>query len=236
MNLTDENNLFSQEDNLIMISGFFTALNSFSDSFEDLGAISELKLTNNNLKLSFLRNEDYPNLIFLCSFNDDEDITKIQTFLRDISLRFVQVYNIEQIMNWNGKKEFFNSFSDEIKKSIETNKKVEEDRDTNKAFEFLNSFIKEDIEDLHSVEDETLNEEKILIPEYYSYIPAFTSNFSNTINPHNYLSGEISCKVYEQIDGVKSINQIATDLNLNHNQVFSSCKNLIKIGFINFMQ
>ena len=37
---TDIKNLFSEVDNLIMVSGFFSALNSFSDSFEDLGTIS----------------------------------------------------------------------------------------------------------------------------------------------------------------------------------------------------
>ena len=87
VNLTNENNLFSQEDNLIMISGFFTALNSFSDSFENLGSISELKLTNNNLKLSFLREKDNPNLIFLATFNDKEDVIDVQAFLRNISTK-----------------------------------------------------------------------------------------------------------------------------------------------------
>ena len=49
-NLTNSKNIFSQEDNLLMISGFFSALNSFSDSFEELGSISELKLSKNDLK------------------------------------------------------------------------------------------------------------------------------------------------------------------------------------------
>lgn len=231
-NLTDENNLFSQEDNLIMISGFFAALNSFSDSFEDLGAISELKLSNNNLKLSFLRNKDYPNLIFLATFNDKEDVNNVQAFLRKVSTKFLQAFNVDQIMNWNGRKEFFNSFRDEIKQCIENDKKVEEDKNNSKAFEFLSSFIEED---LQFIEEESQKEENPSIPEYHNYIPTFTSSISKTINPHNYLTGDISCKVYEQIDGAKTINQIAISLNLNHNQVFNSCKNLIKFGFIDFM-
>ena len=36
-NFTNSINVFSQSDTLILVSGFFTALNSFSDSFEDLG-------------------------------------------------------------------------------------------------------------------------------------------------------------------------------------------------------
>ncbi|MCK4380528.1 MAG: hypothetical protein KAW51_05260, partial [Candidatus Lokiarchaeota archaeon] len=60
-------NLLSQEDNLIMISGFFSALNSFSDSFESMGTISELKLSKNNLKLSFLKDSNVPDLIYLAT-------------------------------------------------------------------------------------------------------------------------------------------------------------------------
>ena len=70
------------------------------------------------------------------------------------------------------------------------------------------------------------------IPEFYGYVPNFTS--SKKVNPKYYLTGESSCKVYEQINGQKSINQIANHLNLNQNQVYSVCKNLIKLGFISF--
>ena len=69
-------------------------------------------------------------------------------------------------------------------------------------------------------------------PEFFEYVPNFTT--SKKINPKYYLTGESSCKVYEQINGIKSINQIANHLNLNQNQVYNVCKNLIKLGFILF--
>jgi len=91
-NFTDSsnpNNIFTQEDNLIMISGFFSALDSFSDSFEDLGAISELKLTNNDLKLSFLRDARIPNLIYLASFDDKTEKKNVEGFLKTISKKYL---------------------------------------------------------------------------------------------------------------------------------------------------
>ena len=91
-NLSNSNikNLLSHEDNLIMISGFFAALNSFSDSFEDLGTISELKLSNNNLKLSFLKDSNVPDLIYLATYDEKSDLINAQQFLKNISNKFVK--------------------------------------------------------------------------------------------------------------------------------------------------
>ena len=96
-NFTNSINVFSQSDTLILVSGFFTALNSFSDSFEDLGTISELKLSNNDLKLSFLKDNSIPNLIYLATFDESSKSVNVKRVLRKISRTFLQKYNISEI-------------------------------------------------------------------------------------------------------------------------------------------
>jgi hypothetical protein len=228
-NSSNIRNLISQEDNLIMISGFFSALNSFSDSFDDLGTISELKLSKNNLKLSFLKDPNILDLIYLATYDNSSELIDVQRFLKKISSIFLKEFNIDQISNWNGKLNYFKSFDGVVKQYFEEEKRKNEVQNSNKAFEFLNSFVEEDIK---SFEPKTNMEKIEEAPEYHHYIPIFTS--SKKINPKYYLTGDNSCKVYEQINGEKSINQIANFLNLNQNQVYNVCKNLIKMGFISF--
>lgn len=231
-NFTDSsnpNNIFTQEDNLIMISGFFSALDSFSDSFEDLGAISELKLTNNDLKLSFLRDARIPNLIYLASFDDKTEKKNVEGFLKTISKKFFQRYGIDEIVNWNGRLSFFKPFEDDIMQYAEEEKKFYDENYNGKVVEWLKSF-----------EDNVDNESNLIeepepvetTPEYYEYIPTITT--SQKINPKHYLTGEISCKIYEKIDGKKNITQITEELQTNPNKVYSICKNLIKMGIISF--
>ncbi|MFX0035147.1 MAG: hypothetical protein ACFE9I_05855 [Candidatus Hermodarchaeota archaeon] len=229
MNSSNSNikDLLSQEDNLIMISGFFSALNSFSDSFEDLGTISELKLSNNNLKLSFLKDSDIPDLIYLATYNNNSELKSVQDFLKNISNVFSKEFTVNQITNWNGKLDYFKSFEKKINQFFEEEKKKSETQDSNKIFEFFNSFVQEDSETSQSKVQKDSNERN---PEYCEYVPYFTT--SKKINPKYYLTGDCSCKIYEQINGRNSINQIANNLNLEHHQVYNVCKNLIKMGFI----
>lgn len=222
-------NLLSQEDNLIMISGFFAALNSFSDSFEDLGTISELKLSNNNLKLSFLKDSNVPDLIYLATYDDKSELINVQQILKNISNFFLTEFSIEQISNWNGKLDYFKPFENIIQRFLDEENRKSQDQANNKIFEFFNSFVEEDKTPLAPKKEIENNEE---MPEYYDYVPIFTT--SKKINPKYYLTGDSSCKVYEHINGEKSIDQIAINLNLNQNQVYNVCKNLIKMGFLSF--
>jgi len=226
-------NVFSKADDLIIISGFFTALNSFSDSFEDLGTISELKLSNNELKLSFLKDSSIPNLIYLATYDENSKGVNVQRVLRKISSSFLNKYNINQILNWNGKIDMFKSFEDIL------NVYVTEEREE-KEEEF-----KEKVNELFKSVEEKINEESRLfamqiesestedLPEYCYKIPKFIG--SNKINPKYYLTGVTACKVYSEIDGKKSINSITKRLNLEHEKVYNICKNLIKLGFINLL-
>jgi hypothetical protein len=230
-NFSNPSNAFCHGDSLILISGFFTALNSFSDSFEDLGTISELKLSNNDLKLSFLKDSSIPNLIYLATYDENSKGVNVQRILRKVSRTFLTKFNINQILNWSGRRNEFESFEETL------------DRYYREELEDTDSKFKERVVELFKSVEEKLNEESDLIalknerkhnlelPSYCTQIPNFAT--SSKINPKHYLTGNTSHRVFNQIDGAKSIGDISTDLNVNHEQVYNICKNLIKLGFIN---
>ena len=226
-NSSNVNNMFSEIDNLIMVSGFFTALNSFSDSFENLGTISELKLENNNLKLSFLKDSNIPDLIFLATYDNNSELANVQKFLKIISNLFLKNFNYNQIINWNGRLNSFKSFESIIEQYIEKEEKEEQAQYDDKVFDWLKSF-EDNIED--GIILENIPEKVESLPEYYDFVPVFTTE--KKINPKHYLTGEISCKIYENIDGKKNINQITKELNVEQLKVYRICKNLVKMGFI----
>ncbi len=228
---TGPNKSFTQGDSLIMVSGFFTALNSFSDSFDDLGTISELKLSNNDLKLSFLKDPSIPNLIYLATYNDTSKSVNVLRTLRKIAQTFMRKYDINKILNWNGKRDYFDSFGDILAFFVEEERKEREGQ------------FKERVIDLFKTVEDKINEEsnfKILkhnisedpnLPEYCRKIPKFSS--PKKINPKYYLTGDTSINVFHRINGRRSIGQITQELELQHEQVYNICKNLVKLGFIN---
>ncbi|MFX1241602.1 MAG: hypothetical protein ACFFA7_10170 [Promethearchaeota archaeon] len=226
-NSTNIKNVFSEIDDLIMVSGFFSALNSFSDSFEDLGTISELKLSNNNLKLSFLKDKIIPDLIYLATYDKKSNHNDVQEILKKISDLFLKEFEIDQILKWNGRLNSFESFHAVIERIIEEEQKYEQAQYNDQVVDWIRSFEREPVE----IQKKLIESESVEItPEYYNYVPIFTT--AKKINPRYYLTGENSFKVYDQIDGRKSITQISGSLNIQQNQVYNICKNLIKLGFI----
>jgi len=229
-NFSIAKNIFSESDSLIMVSGFFSALNSFSDSFEDLGTISELKLSNNELKLSFLKDSSIPNLIYIATYDEKSKPINVLRILRKLSRTFLQKFSIDDIVNWKGNVDAFTPFNDILTAFVE-----EELKESDTGF-------KERVVALFKCVEEKINEETNLLtlksklipppnlPNYCNQIPRFTS--LKKINPKYYLTGETSHKVFYQIDGKKSIRQITESLDLKHVQVYNICKNLIKLGLI----
>lgn len=232
--------IFSQGNNLIMISGFFSALNSFGDQFKDLGTIKELQLSKNDLKLSFLKDSSIPNLLYLATFDEKSKGINIQRYLRKISHTFLKKYNINEILNWSGRVDAFKSFEEIIKKYVEEEKKETEIQFKEKVVRLFND-VKEKInENEVIVKNDAYSKLKIeeikraQIPHYFNLIPSL--KVSKKINPKNYLTGVSSYKVFNQINGINSIDQIAKELSMNQERVYAICKSLIKMGFISLFR
>lgn len=208
--------IFAKDNDLIMLSGFFSALNSFSDQFEALGSIKELKLSRNNLKLSFLNDREIQNLVYLATFDSSSNSVDVRSFLKNVSKSFVNRFGIDQITKWAGRREMFETFEDSLDNFLEEEEDIEgnEPNFYNKTEQHQNSQIKLDKN----------------VPEYHNYVPRF--KISTKINPEHYLTGESSYKVFNRIDGMKSISQIAEELQMDEERVYAISKNLIKYGFI----
>jgi len=230
-NFSSSESIFNKIDNLIMMSGFFSALNSFSDQFENLGTISELKLANKDLRMSFLRDKKLPNLIYLATFDENSKDVNVRRALRKISHTFLKKYNVKQILNWRGKKDVFKEFEKVIEQYIEDEKEENDEQFKEKIITLFKN-VQEKFNLPRNERDHNL--ERIIVPVYYNYIPILRS--SEKINPNYYLTGVTSITIFKEIDGKKTITQIAKKLNLSEEKVFNICKNLIKLGFINLFQ
>jgi len=238
-NFANPNNTFSQNDNLIMISGFFSALESFSSNFEGLGAISELKLANNGMKLSFLRDLNFPNLIYLANYDENSKSVNVQRFLRKVSNNFLKLYNAEQILNWRGRKDAFKGFERFLSQYVEEEAEEIENNFKEKVLDLFDG-VKEKIDEGHesslvNKKSDTITEktDSKKVPDYYDYVPI--SRMSKVTNLNYYLTGDLQFRLFHQMDGAKSIKQIAEELNLPPEKIFNCCKNLIKLGFISLV-
>ena len=209
-----EKSVFAEENDLIMLSGFFSALNSFGNQFKNLGSISELKLSNSNLKLSFLSDTKIQNMVYLATYDENSNSIDVKRFLNNVSHDFTTRFGADQIKKWAGRREIFESFEEIVDNLVEDDGKGYKNYTNNK-----------EIQDLDPEQDIPQK-----YPNYYGYIPRF--KISTKINPENYLTGESAHHVFNKIDGIKSISQIAEELNMEKERIYAICKNLIKFGFI----
>ncbi len=227
---------FFKKNNLVLASGFISALNSFSDSFNEIGSIKEIKFSN-DLTLSFIKDGSIPNLIYLCSFDNNSNSVNVQRFLRRISKTFLQKYNTKEIINWSGRIDHFKEFRETIEEYIED----EEDESESQSKENVVDFFKEVEDKINDNEPQSQkdnnteleNEKNGETDNKFSYnrrVPLL--KISEKVNPKYYLSGELSFKVFKQIDGKRSIAKIARDLKISDDRVYNTCKNLVKMGFI----
>ena len=230
--------IFAKENDLVMLSGFFSALNSFSDQFENLGSISELQLSKSNVKLSFVKDESIPNLLYLATFDKNSKGVNVQRYLRKISHTFLKKYNINEITNWAGRVDAFKSFEQIINNYVE-DEKNENELHFNKKVVDLFDDVKEKLNNYSSMTEVNLESNSEIreiksdkIPDYYNFIP--TPKISKKIDLSKYLTGDKPLEVFNQINGKKSIEQIADELKLNQERVYAICKSLIKFGFISF--
>jgi hypothetical protein len=208
----------------------------------ELGLIQELKMSDSNLRLSFLKDSSIPNLIFLASFDETSKSVNVQRFLRKISRTFLRKFNLNHIINWSGKSGQFDSFEEIVEEYA-----IEEEQESDKGFKEKVETLFKNIEEkfqtqevyLKKMSSEILEQEKNLHekkasqePEYYQYIPYF--KLTKKPEPRYYLTGKKSINVFDEIDGDKSIKQIAENLNLGPEEVFKISKNLVKLGFLSY--
>ena len=187
-------------------------------------------MDNSNLRLSFLKDTQIPELIFLATFDSDSELKSVQSFLEKISHLFLKEYDYDQIKNWNGKLDHFKAFETVIEQEINEEEIVEQKKHDIQAFNWLTSFEIDDDDDGQVKEEIECIEE---IPEFYKYIPTSTTSLTIGVMK-NYLTGDTSYRVFEKIDGAKTVNDIGENLQIEQIKVYNICKSLVKMGFISF--
>lgn len=225
-NFTNSESMFSQGESLLMMSGFFSAINSFSDQFENMGNVSELKLSNNNVKLSFLRDNNLPNLVYLATFDESSNGVNVQRALRKISRTFLQKYNVNQILSWRGRKDTFKAFEEIISDYVDDEKTENEKEFKEKIVDLFKNVEEKINENINSPR----NQEEKDVPFYSNLIPI--SRTAKKVNPRYYITGKPAHRILLEVDGEKNINQIASKLSLSQEQVYNICKNFVKLGFV----
>lgn len=234
--------MFSGSNDLIMVSGFFSALNSFSDQFNNLGSINELRLSKNEYKLAFIKDKSVPNLIYLASFDETSKGVNVQRYLRKISRSFLNQYNAQQLRKWRGRTDTFKQFEETIDQYVQKEKKESEVQFKEKVEDLFENVQKHlDEEERHEKENklpktnEKRSEDKKKrnnddLPSYIQNIPKL--KVPKDLNPSYYLTGNTSIDIFHAVDGNSSIKTIAGDLQISPKKVFNLCKNMVKLGLI----
>lgn len=115
--LTDENSLVDKEDRITMISGFFSAINSFIKTIVNYGEISELKMTN-DIKFSFFKPKNAIDLLFVGSSDCAVDQSMIKSLLSKISSEFVRKFPVIKGKKWCGEINMFQKFDENLSEII----------------------------------------------------------------------------------------------------------------------
>jgi len=226
------NGILSKNDNALMISGFFSALDSLSDQFQDFGNISELKLSN-DMKLSFMRDPKIDNLIYIASTDTKSDEKSVKKILKKISSSFSNKYNADMLEKWSGKRADFKEFKEELEKIYSYDDNLEESNNNQDMEEKLD--VKKNHEE-NVIEDK--NEQVIEVKT-----PPKKNSFSNAkpilriksnLNPERFLTGEKAINIIKEINGNRTVADISSKLQYDEKEVFNICKNLMKMGLMSF--
>jgi len=226
------NGILSKNDNALMISGFFSALDSLSDQFQDFGNISELKLSN-DMKLSFMRDPKIDNLIYIASTDIKSDEKSVKKILKKISSSFSNKYNANMLEKWSGKRADFKEFKEELEKIYSYDDNLEESNNNQDMEEKLD-VQKNHEENVNEDKNEQVIEEKIASKKNpFSSAKPILRIKSNS-NPERFLTGEKAKKIFKEINGNNNIANIAQKLQYDEIEVFNICKNFTKMGLISF--
>lgn len=233
---SNSGNFISSSNDVLLMSGFLSALSSFSEEFNNLGTINEFKMSDSDLRLAFLKHQTIPNLIFLASFDRKTKGVNVQRFLRKMSYSFLKRFDEEKLENWDGNTKAFSSFSQIIKRYA--NRVIDEDEDD----------FKEKVVELFGkiqtkIDNAAIYEEKAKFERengnstqenqsspFQTIIPIL--KIDDSVNPDFYLTGSNAKQVFNTINGKKTIQEISRNVKLPPEKVHSICKNLIKMGFI----
>jgi len=242
------------QDQVTMISGFFSAINSFAKKVGNFGDMKELKM--NNIKFSFYRPNDCDYLLFVGASDTNLSQNIIQSVLKNVSSEFLRIFPDVLHPIWNGKTDKFKNFKPIIKRimhefelnyidSLHTENKVSpkniaEFRIRNNRFDHRmlsrNIEFKNKVRRLNSeiAFKELRNREYVPYSKeiFYGLIPL--KKMDEIGDYSDLFSGRDSRSVFHAINGRNTVEDIARLTGLKNDRTFNLCKCFIKMGLISF--
>ena len=112
--LYDDNSRAS-EDQITMISGFLSAINSFANNVDTLGNMKEMKME--DVSFLFFKPPNDNNLLFVgASKGKDIQGTMVEAMLKKISSAFIRRFPFITENRWDGETEVFKDFENILEK------------------------------------------------------------------------------------------------------------------------
>ncbi|MBN2157392.1 MAG: hypothetical protein JW776_15205 [Candidatus Lokiarchaeota archaeon] len=194
------------EDQITMISGFLSAINSFAKNVDALGNMKEMKME--DVSFLFFKPPNDHNLLFVgASKGKDIEGTMVEAMLKKISSAFIRRFPFITENKWDGETEIFKDFETILENIIHHKDSLENPQ------EFSGGNI--------SKFDASLVPYKRIKKIYERGIyDLFSSNDSKL--------------VFQAIDGVKDLGTIADETDVPLTRVYSLCKSFIKMGLVLF--
>ncbi|MBD3353556.1 MAG: hypothetical protein GF364_18880 [Candidatus Lokiarchaeota archaeon] len=244
------------EDKVTMISGFFSAINSFAQTIGNFGDMREIKM--NQIKFSFYRRKEkeYDSLLFVGASNIEIPHRIIEKCLDQISSKFVARFPNSIKKHWNGKTEVYKVFEQELEdiiakrskmfynsqERIESDMYKESEVFKNNRDRLMNKYIANKIK-LANLRDTNQKNMVFDTIKQKSYIKCSKEMFYKLIpikkleqdeEIYDIFSGEDSKRIFRLISGNHSVEEISSSTGIKKERVYDLCKTFIKMGLINF--
>ena len=235
-------------DQLTMISGFLCAVSSFASNLGRYGSMRELSMSE-HIKITFhkeqLRNSE---LLFVLITKDSDSYEVNRRLLMRLAGRFYIKFRNELNAPWNGDVERFNCFYNEMMRDYDEfmhDMRVREHILYLKQREILARQIYsrsrgagfscfQENERSFMIRDANEGSKPRLDSQISHVIPI--PKVENSTLIESVSLSNFAIEVFQKIDGNKSLQRIAGEMNVSVQEVFNVCKSFVKSGFVVFTQ
>ena len=203
--LYDDNSRAS-EDQITMISGFLSAINSFANNVDTLGNMKEMEME--DVSFLFFKPPNDNNLLFVgASKGKDIQGTMVEAMLKKISSAFIRRFPFITENRWDGETEVFKDFENILEKIIHHKDSLDNPQEC--------------------VGGNISKFDAALVP--YKRIKKIYER-----GIYDLFSSNDSKMVFQAIDGVKDMETIGEETDVALTRVYSLCKSFIKMGLVLF--
>ncbi len=194
----------AHDDQITMISGFLSAINSFANNVDNLGNMKEMKME--DVSFMFFKPPNDHNLLFVgASKGKDIQAPLVEAMLKKISSAFIRRFPFITENKWDGETEIFKEF-ESILENIMQHK---------------DSLDPENLGANISKFDAALVPYKRIKKIYERGIYDLFSSMDSKV-------------VFQAINGLKNLESIAEETEIPLIRVYSLCKSFIKMGLVLF--